>query len=222
MASNPPLRFVRFAPSRADKARSVDVRITDMTAGDALWWDTNLGPRHARIATRADRKWRWSVLLPMSHLVQLAKRRFCRPLVIWAKADNGQFMRAGMSILIEQYPHLDVRTPGDSYFVWFISAADSDVLSAHFGVSDPPALGRVLLDNAIVLSQNAGLSGRMGMHAAVAGGPDLLTVYSKCGLLRLPEAAPLPKSIRRKNDGRFFYADEPVANALTALLDYAR
>jgi hypothetical protein len=32
----------------------------------------------------------------------------------------------------------------------------------------------------------------------------------------------LPKSIRRKNDGRFFYADEPVAEALAALLDYAR
>jgi hypothetical protein len=74
-----------------------------VTAGYALWWDTRLGPRHARIASRADRLWSWSMLLPMCDLVQLAKRRFCHPLVIWANADNGQFVRAGMSILIEQY-----------------------------------------------------------------------------------------------------------------------
>jgi hypothetical protein len=162
------------------------------------------------------------MLLPMCHLVQLAKRRFCRPLVIWAKADNGQFVRAGMSILIEQYPYLDISTPSESNFVWFISSADPGVLTSYLGVSDPPALGRVLLDNAMVLSQNAGLFGRMGLHAAAAAGPGLLTVYAKCGLLRLPVTAALPKSIRRKNDGRFFYADEPVAEALVALLDSAR
>jgi hypothetical protein len=222
MASNPPRNFVRFAPSKADKSRLVDIRITLMTGGDALWWDARLGPWHARIASRADRLWSWSVLLPMCHLVQLAKRRFCRPLVIWARADNGQFVRAGMSILIEQYPYLDVSAPNESHFVWFISAADSGVLSSRYGVSDPPALGRVLLDNAIVLSQNAGLSGRMGLHAAAAGGAGLLTVYVKCGLLQLPATAPLPTSIRRKNDGRFFYADQSVAEALAALLDPSR
>jgi hypothetical protein len=36
--------------------------------------------------------------LPLCHLVQLAKRRYCRPLVVWARADSGRFVRAGMSI----------------------------------------------------------------------------------------------------------------------------
>jgi len=193
-----------------------------MTASDALWWDARLGPHLALIAGRADRFWPWSALLPVCHLVQLAKRRFCRALVIWARADNGQFVRAGMSILIERYPYLEIGTPSDSYFLWFISAADSGVLSSHFGVSDPPALGRVLLDDAIVLSQNDGLSGRMGLHAAAGGGPALIAVYVKCGLLRLPAAAALPKAIGARNDGRFFYADEPVAETLAALLDSAR
>jgi len=45
-------RFVRSAPSKIDRQRLVDLRVTDMTAGDALWWDARLGPKHAPIATR--------------------------------------------------------------------------------------------------------------------------------------------------------------------------
>ncbi|HKT88446.1 MAG TPA: hypothetical protein VJQ59_08420 [Candidatus Sulfotelmatobacter sp.] len=218
MASAIPRGFVRTAPSRAKKI-PVDIRVTDMKAADALWWDARLGPYHAQLATRADRWWSWSALLPMAHLVQLAQRRFCRALVTWVRADNGQFVRAGMSILIQHYPYLDFRTPDDSHFMWFMSAAEADVLRRNFGVSDPPSLGRVLLDNAIVLSQNAGLSGRIGLHAAAAGGPGLLAFYVKCGLLNLPSAAPLPAAVRRQNDGRFFYADDVVAAALATALD---
>jgi len=74
----------------------VDLRVTDMTAGDALWWDARLGPKHAPMATRADRFWSWSVLLALCHVVQRAKRRYCRPLVIWARTDNGRFLRVGL------------------------------------------------------------------------------------------------------------------------------
>jgi hypothetical protein len=80
----------------------------------------------------------------------------------------------------------------------------------------------VLLDSAIVLSQNAGLAGRIGLHAAAAGGNGLLAVYSHLGLIRLPAAIALPPSVRRPNDGRFFYADEPTAEALAAALDASR
>jgi hypothetical protein len=215
-------RFARFAPSKVDKHRRVDIRVTDMTARDALWWDTRLGPKHASIAARADRLWSWSVLLPMCHLVQRTKRRYCRPLVIWARTDEGRFLRAGMSIVVEDYPYLDVRHPGKSNFVWFMSAADSEVLAAEFGMSHPPALGRVLLDNAIVLSQNAGFEGRMGLHAAPAGGDGLLAMYGRCGLTHLPATAALPPAVRRVNDGRFFYADEVVAERLAAALDASR
>jgi hypothetical protein len=214
--------FVRKARSKADKTRLVDILTTDMIANDALWWDSRLGPKHARIASRADRFWPWSVLLPMCHLVQLAQRRFCRPLVTWARADNGRFLRVGMSILIESYPYLDVSVPALSNFVWFISAADPSVLESDFGMSQPPALARLLLDNAIVLSQNAGLEGRIGLHAAAAGREVLANVYRHCGLLRIPVTAPLPAQVRRPNDGRFFYADKDVAEALASALDASR
>ncbi len=215
-------RFARKAPSKIDKRRSVDIRITDMVATDALWWDGRLGPRHARMRSRADRFWAWSVLLPMCHLVQLAHRRHCRPLVIWARDDGGRFLRVGMSIVVENYPYLDVARRLDSNFVWFISAADPKLLQAEFHMSEPPALGRVLLDNAIVLSQNSGMEGRIGLHAAAAGGRALLNVYLGCGLTRLVETAELPPGVRRKNDGRFFFADESQAELLAALLDPSR
>jgi hypothetical protein len=67
-----------------------------------------------------------------------------------------------MSIYIESYPHLDATQTQESSFVWFISAADSQLLQAHFGMSHPPALARVLLDNGIVLSQALGWEGRIG------------------------------------------------------------
>jgi hypothetical protein len=216
-----PRSFVRSAPSKFDKRRRVDIRVTNMAAGDALWWDTRLAPKHASMASRADRYWSWSVLLPLCHLVQRVKRRYCRPLVIWARTDSGRFLRVGMLILIEAYPYLDVEHPAESHFVWFMSGADAGVLT-EFGMSNPPALGRVLLDTAIVLSQNAEHAGRIGLHAAAAGGEGLLAIYDRLGLLRLPAAAPLPPSVRRPNDGRFFYADDSVAEALAVALDGSR
>jgi hypothetical protein len=222
MESTVPRRFVRFAPSKFDKDRMVDVRVTDMTAADAVWWDARLAPRLAQVGGRADRHWSWSVLLPLCHLVQRAKRRHCRPLVVWARADDRRFLRVGMSILIEDYPYLEAKRPCGAYFAWFLSAADAGVLRDGFAMSHPPALGRVLLDDAVVLSQNAGLGGRLGLHAARAGGASLLKVYRRCGLLGLPRSAELPPGVRRPNDGRFFYADERVAETLAAALDASR
>ena len=215
-------RFARKAPSKIDKSRSVDIRVTDMVADDAAWWDARLGPKHALMRSRADRLWAWSVLLPMCHLVQLLKRRHCRPLVIWARDDRGRFLRVGMSIFIESYPYLDATRSLESNFVWFLSAADTALLQSDFGMSEPPALGRVLLDNAIILSQNAGLEGRIGLHAAAAGGRVLLNIYRACGLTRLAASATLPSGVQRKNDGRFFFADEVRAESMAAMLDASR
>jgi hypothetical protein len=193
-----------------------------MSARDAAWWDTRIGSKHLRMSSRPDRFWPWSVLLPMCHLVQLSHRRYCRAFVVWARADNGRFLRVGMSILIDGYPYLDITTEAASYFVWFISGADPDVLKQDFQMSHPPALGRTLLDNAIVLSQHAGWAGRIGLHAAVAGGQALIELYENCGLTRLPQHSLLPSEVRRENDGRFLYADPIRAEQLARFLDPRR
>lgn len=123
-----------------------------------------------------------------------------------------------MSILIEDYPALDIENPETTNFIWFISAADPEVL-AHLGVTSPPSLGQILIDNAIVLAQNAGFLGGIGLHAAKAGGPPLLEVYQQCGLQPLPAGAQLPSAIKRANDGRFFLADGPLSETLAAKWD---
>jgi len=142
--------------------------------------------------------------------------------VIWARNEQDRFMRVGMSLLIESYPYLDAARDVDSHFVWFISAADPAILQADFGMRHPPALGRALLDNAVVLSQNAALGGRIGLHAAAAGGEALLNVYRSCGLSQLPGTAPLPATVKAENDGRFFLADEAHAEAMAEILDACR
>jgi hypothetical protein len=218
MESNSTRRFVRRAPCKSNPARRVDIRITDMRAADAAWWDRKLGPYHRLDRTRADRRWVWSALLPFCCVIQQRKQRTCRALVIWAR-DGGRFIRVGMAIVIEGYPHVDVTDRSHSNFVWFISAADSDVLKYRHGVSDPPSLGRVLIDCALVSSEGAGFEGRISLHASREGGQRLLDFYLKRGLIRLTETAQLPVSVRRRNDGRFFYANASVANSLARALD---
>ena len=200
--------FARFAPARNNPTRQVRIRVSDMTGRDTAWWDARVQPAIARTPGRADRFWVWSTLLPVLLLHQLSKRRQCRPLVLWAFADNGRLVRAAMSLLIERYPRLDIAMPGFAHFLWFVSAAPDSIL-ARFGVSDPPSLGRVSVDNCLVLSENAALAGRIGLHAAPAGGARLLHFYqTNCQLIQLPATAALPPTVRRSNDGRFFYTDD--------------
>lgn len=219
MESNSTRRFVRRAPCKNSPTRRIDIRITDMRADDASWWDRKLGPYHRRDRTRADRLWVWSALLPICRVIQRRKQRTCRTLVIWARDGGRRFVRAGMAIVIEDHPHVDVTDRSHSNFVWFISAADSDVLKYRHGVSDPPSLGRVLIDCALISSEDAGFSGRISLHASRKGGQRLLDFYAKRGLIRLAETAQLPVSLRRRNDGRFFYANANVANSLATALD---
>ena len=60
------------------------------------------------------------------------------------------------------------------------------------------------------------------MHATAAGGRVLLNIYIGCGLTRLAATAKLPPGVKRKNDGRFLFADETQAEAMAAMLDPSR
>jgi hypothetical protein len=217
-----PLSFARHVPGKVDKSSLVEIEVTDMEARDALWWDRRMGPHHVTMSHRADRFWPWSGLLPMCHLTQLAHRRACRPLVVWAQADNGNFVRVAMMILIERYPHLDVHDPAQCYFIWFMSSADRNTLIQHFAVSNPPELGAMLLDSAMVLSANDVLEGRIGLHSDDAGGEWLRDWYRKKGLLALPTGQRFPQGIRRRNNGGFFYTDPRTAEDLLHKFDTTR
>lgn len=222
MALTLPVSFVSRVPGKVDSTQLIDIEITNMQARDALWWDRRMGPHNLRIAHRADRFWPWMGLLPMCHLTQLAQRRGCRPLVIWGQADNGQFVRVAMSIAIERYPYLDINDGGDSYFIWFMCAADKNVLVRHFGFSNPPAVGEVLLDNAMVLSANDQLEGRIGLHSDPAGGNWLRNWYAGKGLTEVPKNQAFPRGVRRANKGGYFVASPRTAQKLIRSLDPQR
>ncbi len=193
-----------------------------MTGRDAAWWDSRVQPTIALSSGRADRHWFWLAMLPVLLLHQLSKGRRCRPLVLWAYADDGRLVRAAMSLLIERYPHLDVALPGFAHFLWLVSSAPDSIL-ARFGVLDPPSLGRVSVDTSMVLSENDGFAGRIGLHAAPSGGPRLLKLYgTDCGLLQLSTTAALPAAVRHSNDGRFFYTDDARAEILLLAGDASR
>lgn len=224
MATRASRGFVRFAPTRKDKTRKrqVRIRVSDMTARDTAWWDARVQPTIARTSGRADRHWIWSAVLPLFLLHQLSKRRRCRPLVMWAYADNGRLVRAAMSLVIERYPRLDDATGGLAHYLWLVSTAPNSIL-ARFGVSDAPSLGGVSVDASMVLSENAGFAGRIGLHAAPSGGDGLVKLYEiDCGLQRLPITSVLPRAVRRTDDGRFFYADDRRATILLLVGDARR
>ncbi len=218
--SRPTRDFVSAAPSAFDPSFDVPLYFQDMTAADAAWWDYRVRPLHRMVnPQRADHNWVWSTLLPFAHLVQFAKRRFLRPIVIWAENDDGQLVRVGMSIMIERYPHLDVADAATAEFIWFISGADKDVFRKNFNISHPPKLGRAFIDTALVLSENAGDEARIGLHAAVSGGASLMTIYRNFGLSSLPAHAPMPVGVSRNNDGRFFYTAPLLGTSLLQKLD---
>jgi hypothetical protein len=79
------------------------------------------------------------------------------------------------------------------------------------------SLGRILVDAALVVSFNRGNDGRACLHADPQGGKELLARFEHdYGLAKLPANLQL-RSVR-KNDGRYFYTDEALAQRLVARL----
>jgi hypothetical protein len=126
-----------------------------------------------------------------------------------------------MLLLIERYPWPLADDPiTQSTFTWFIASAPRASLLKR-GVADPPCLGRIMIDAALVTSQAIGLEGQMWLHAALGGGPGLVKLYGTiCQMPSLPVGAPLPGG--RLSDGRHFYARTALAMQLIDALQLSR
>jgi len=206
--------FPRRAPARGAGASSVPIRVALMRTGHAMLWDRRIQPFIAARADRADRMWSWTALRTFFPLAQFVHGRRCVAHCVFVRNNLGQAVPAAMSLLIETYPHLVQGGPLYATFAWFLSTAPDTALAA-LGVAITPSLGRTCIDIAITSSFNAGHDGRIGLHAAPAGGERLIWFYEEhCGLLRLTATAALP--VPQANDGRFFYADSACAARLAA------
>jgi hypothetical protein len=89
------------------------------------------------------------------------------------------------------------------------------------GVADPPSLGRIMVDAAMVTGHALGLKGQMWPHAAPAGGPGLVRLYGTiCQMSSLPLGWVLPGG--GVSDGRHYYAGAPLAQRLMDALQLSR
>ena len=206
--------YLEFQPSKKTNGLFLSrLKVVLMTLDHAVFWDRVIQPRILRMSDRADRFWSWTFFRTILVLSQQARGRQGIGLVTMLRADNGKAIPAAMSMLID--PYFDFGSAPawsrDSAFVWFLASAPAEIL-VSLGVSDPPSLGRVCLDNALVYSVNAGLLGKIGLHCAAAGGQRLFDFYEDKHLIPLPKGGKLP--IRRENDGRFFYTDAVSANRI--------
>ena len=225
-----PLNYAQRALNQT-KSAWVNIKVDYMRLGDALYWDKTIqrdilleGLREkkaGRPIPRADFYWSWVGMRMLFPLAQLLKKRRCRALTVFVQDAQGRGVPAGMMLLIEQYPWLFPNDPvAESTFTWFIASAPKTSLQSR-GVPDPPSLGRIMVDAALVTSRALGLQGQMWLHAAPGGGPGHLRLYGKiCQMPCLPQGSALPG--RLVSDGRHYYATATLANQLVNALQQCR
>jgi hypothetical protein len=210
----------------------VEIFIVSMTSDHARFWHQKIQPQirqqvEQEKIVRADYNWHWVRMRHWLPLSQQIQNRRCFAYTILLRKDspgaNGAFAPAAMLLGIESYPWLlPTISVKRSSFAWFLTSAPKDVLKEpDIGVSNAPALGRILLDTAMVTSENAGHKGRIWLHAAPAGGQALFDWYIRRGLDHVSPGTTVPP-LGLRSDGRHFFADSSLAKRLMRELNVCR
>ena len=199
---------------------SVPIRVALMQSRDASFWHARVQPIiRASTEVRADKKWDWRIFRRVLPLSQRLQRRRCLALTTFAENANGDAVPVAMHLLIERYAHLPDHAQRAT-FIWFLCGMPKEGYS-QFDIGGVPSMGRVCIDIALTASKYLGNFGRIGLHAAPAGGDRLRAFYENhCKLLNLDTSSPLPAL--HANDGGFFYTERELADLLLKDLDYLR
>jgi hypothetical protein len=198
----------------------VPIRVALMQKEDANFWHGRVQPFvRASAEIRADKKWDWRIFRRVLPLSQWIQRRRCLALTTFAENANGDAVPIAMHLLIERYAHLPDHTQSAT-FVWFLCVMPKEAYS-EFSIGGTPSMGRICVDIALTASNYLGNFGRIGLHAAPAGGDRLKGFYKNhCKLLNLDGSSPLPAL--HANDGGFFYTERELADRLLKDLDHLR
>ncbi len=204
----------------------IDAIIIEGGLDEARYWHQNVQRPYIASSPnfRLDRNWNWPRLVRWLNTVELLAGRNTAFFQINVNTSLGSAFPVGQIFVSDGYPFFpDQRQP--SIFLWFLAAAPADALRAG-GLPDDLKLMRPLVDAAIQFSFQRGYDGRLTLHAAASGDRrndiDLYTKYEK-GVALIPYGKrSFLISWLRRNDGRYFYADEKCALDLTAKLDYLR
>ena len=204
----------------------IDAVVIEGTLKDAQYWHQNVHLPHIAKSQdfRLDRNWNWPRLVRWLNLLELLAGRNTGFFQINVNTAQGYAFPVGQIFVSDGFPFF----PGqrqESIFLWFLAAAPPSALLAQ-GLPADLKLMRALVDVAIQFSFQRGYDGRLTLHAAGSGNEasdkDLFEKYEKgVGLILYAERSRFISPSRR-NDARYFYADENRPLDLTARLDYLR
>jgi hypothetical protein len=209
-----PGQFIKRLPTSAGGV--VDVRVREADYRHAAAWDRDIQPVIRRM-DRIDAPWKWSTLYLRSLFLELSAGRRLGFLQLVTPGTAGAPFPLGQILLADGFPY----PPDDTLacaFLWYLAGAPNGAVVAA-GATPCKAILAALVDAAIQFSYLAGYDGRICLHASPAGTEaqraQLLERYARLGLKRSSERR---IGRLRRNDGRYFYADEQAAKLLSSNL----
>ena len=214
-------KFISYLPGGDGRSR-VPVVIAEADITDAEVWDRDVQAPWIARTNRIDSDWSWRKNYLRSALVETAVGRELAYLQLQTSAANANAFTVGQVLLSNGYPY-----PPDRglpcVFLWYLAGAPPDAATAA-GVPSYKGVLAALVDAAIQFSYIRGYDGRLCLHASPAGTDaqraDLLERYHRIGLK--PWNGGWFAGWFRRNDGRYFFADEALASKLTQRLDAYR
>jgi hypothetical protein len=213
--------FISYLPGGDGQAR-VPVVIAEADITDAEVWDRDVQAPWIAQTSRIDKDWSWRRNYLRSALVEMAVGRELAYLQLQTSDSNGNVFTVGQVLLSNGYPY-----PPDRglpcVFLWYLAGAPPDAATVA-GVPAYKGVLAALVDSSIQFSYTRGYGGRLCLHASPAGTDaqraDLLERYRRIGLKGW--SGGLVAGWFRRNDGRYFFADEALASKLTQRLDAYR
>jgi hypothetical protein len=215
--------YLRFVESRS--GGRTPVIVTEGTLEDARYWHQIVQPFITQATpTRLDRHWNWPRLLSWTRVLERLAGRNAVFLQLNAETTTGDAFPIGQVLLSDGYPFFPDQRQA-SVFLWYLASAPPEALRAY-GLHQDLKLMRPLVDIGVQFSLQRGYAGRLTLHAAASGNRaadgELYDKYeSGVGLVPYGPAR-WRVTLFRRNDGRYFYADEARALYLSKRLDHLR
>ena len=187
---------------------------------EVVWWQRTI---HAEVARKFGAPfdgWRWPryaglcLNVPRANPVssEMARRMNFTYHGVGVFHRDEPTQPLALAIYLPNTKNLRPGGPGILYLEW-LSARPA---GTH-GYGKTVGFGRYLMDWLILQSLEAGLDGRLSLHAATEG---LRPVYEGWGFERIGEAVPLIRN--RRNNGLFYELQPQAALAFRQRLDHLR
>lgn len=200
----------------------VPVKVVEADLSHAEAWDRDVQLPWISATNRIDSKWRWRTLYLRSTLLEIALGRHLAYLQLTTPMPNGEVFVLGQVLLADGYPFPTDRSK-PCVFLWYLSGAPHEAALAA-GIPPVKGLLRALVDSTIQFSYMRGYAGRISLHASPTGTAEqqdeLLQRYENVGLYLFEQGK--WAGWFRRNDQRYFTADEELSVSLSLTLDTFR